>query len=128
MPRRPHITGLLIDISGNLHVDITPTPNAVEAFQRLIGSKIPFRLCSNSSKESTISLENRLISMGFDLIAANAATRNVSSSPVQVGSSSSDNKLCCATAQVGEEKQSSQLVWTSLGAAARLLKEMNLIK
>src|ERR1700729_3125888 len=120
--RRPHITGLLIDISGNLHVDITPTPNAVEAFQRLIGSKIPFRLCSNTSKESSISLENRLNSMGFDLITANAT--DVSSPVVVVGN---DDELCAT--QVEDEKQSSpQLVWTSLGAVARLLKEMNLTK
>ena len=44
---RPYITGLLIDISGNLHVNSTPTPNALDAFQRLVDSKILFRLCSN---------------------------------------------------------------------------------
>ncbi|KAF8148853.1 HAD-like domain-containing protein [Crassisporium funariophilum] len=62
---RPNIIGLLIDISGNLHVGSTPTPLAVEAFQRLVDSKIPFRLCSNTSKESTASLVKRLRDMGF---------------------------------------------------------------
>src|SRR5271169_1612322 len=106
---RPHIAGLLIDISGSLHVDATPTPNAVKAFQRLIDSRMPFRLCSNSSKESSISLEKKLNAMGFDLITANANIKQIPS-PV-VGNA--------------EEKQS-QLVWTSLGAVAQLLKEMNL--
>lgn len=64
---RPHITGLLIDISGNLHVESTPTLNAVDAFQNLISSGVPFRLCSNSSKESSASLVKKLNSMGFEL-------------------------------------------------------------
>lgn len=64
---RPHITALLIDISGNLHVESTPTLNAVDAFQNLIGSGVPFRLCSNSSKESSASLVKKLNSMGFEL-------------------------------------------------------------
>ena len=93
--RRPRITGLLIDISGNLHVDSRPTPNAVEAFQRLVDSKIPFRLCSNSSKESSLSLETKLNSMGFTRV------RN-------------------------DDDDGKQLIWTSLGAVAQYLKEMNL--
>ena len=66
--KRPFIKALLIDISGNLHIGSTPTPNAVEAIKRLRDAKIPFRLCSNSSKESTKSLVSRLNSMGFDFV------------------------------------------------------------
>jgi Haloacid dehalogenase-like hydrolase len=108
MPGRPHITGLLIDISGNLHVDSAPTPNAVEAFQRLVDSKIPFRLCSNTSKESSTSLEQRLTSMGFNLVAARRDR--------------SDMQSQLPRARNDEE----QLIWTSLGAVAQLLKEMDL--
>ena len=114
--RRPHIAGLLIDISGNLHVGSTPTPNAVEAFQRLIDSKIPFRLCSNTSKESSTSLENKLDSMGFNLAMAR---KNIQSPD--------GNDVYAIDAQE-EGDTPSQLIWTSLGAVAQFLKEMDLRK
>ncbi|TFK22869.1 haloacid dehalogenase-like hydrolase domain-containing protein 2 [Coprinopsis marcescibilis] len=65
MSGRPHIKGLLLDISGNLHIGSKPTPNAVEALNRLRASRIPFRLCSNLSKESIADLIGRLQMIGF---------------------------------------------------------------
>ena len=61
----PPIAALLIDISGNPHVGSTPTPNAVDAFHRLRKTQFQFRLCSNTSKESTAGLVKRLQAMGF---------------------------------------------------------------
>ncbi|KAL1732915.1 HAD-like domain-containing protein [Schizophyllum commune] len=61
------IRALLIDLSGTLHIGSNPTPSAVKALQRLRDAGIPFRFCSNTSKESTDSLTERLRSMGFDV-------------------------------------------------------------
>lgn len=66
MAKRPFIKALLIDISGNLHIGSTPTPKAVEAIKHLREARIPFRLCSNASKESTAVLVSKLRAMGFD--------------------------------------------------------------
>ncbi|TFK34361.1 haloacid dehalogenase-like hydrolase domain-containing protein 2 [Crucibulum laeve] len=93
---RPFIRALLIDVSGNLHVGSTATPNAVEAFERLKSANIPFRFCSNTSKESTTSLVKRLHSLGFYL-------------PDKSNSDEPGN-----------------LVWTSIGAVKQVLKDMNL--
>ncbi|KIJ93213.1 hypothetical protein K443DRAFT_684661 [Laccaria amethystina LaAM-08-1] len=64
---RPFIRALLVDVSGNLHVGSNPTPHAVQAFDRLRSSNVPFRLCSNTSKESTATLISRLKLMGFEI-------------------------------------------------------------
>lgn len=69
MTKRPLIKALLIDISGNLHIGSKPTPKAVEAMKRLREARIPFRLCSNASKESTAVLVSKLRVMGFDFAA-----------------------------------------------------------
>lgn len=63
---RPHISALLIDLSGTLHIDKMPTKNSKEALQKLRLANIPFRFCSNTSKESTESLYHRLSAMGFN--------------------------------------------------------------
>ncbi|PPQ68568.1 hypothetical protein CVT24_005580 [Panaeolus cyanescens] len=112
--QRPALIGLLIDISGTLHVGKTPTPDAVRAFERLKesqvqnngsggGSGIPFRLCSNSSKESTESLVRRLEDMGFGVTEVEERiNRNVNGSK--------------------------RLVWTSIGAVAQKVQDMGLRK
>lgn len=72
---RPPIRALLLDLSGTLHVGSSPTHKAVHALARLrnIAShanenrRIPFRFCSNTSKEGRAELEHRLTSMGFEL-------------------------------------------------------------
>ncbi|KIM76977.1 hypothetical protein PILCRDRAFT_12342 [Piloderma croceum F 1598] len=64
---RPVIRAILIDLSGTLHIGNTPTPRAIEALQRLRKAAVPFRFCSNTSKESTAALRRRLTSMGFEV-------------------------------------------------------------
>ncbi|KAI0319842.1 HAD-like domain-containing protein [Amylostereum chailletii] len=64
---RPPIRALLIDLSGTLHVGTTPTPAAVHALARLRASQIPFRFCSNTSKQSTASLHTSLAAIGFNV-------------------------------------------------------------
>lgn len=95
---RPFIRALLIDLSGNLHIGSTPTPNAVEALQLLRDSGIPFRFCSNTSKESTQSLTQRLIGIGFS-----------------IRSQQNNND--------GDDREE---VWTSIGAMKRVMKEMDI--
>lgn len=63
----PPIRALLIDLSGTLHTESTPLPGAVQALQTLRASGIPFRFCSNTSKESTSSLCHKLRQIGFDI-------------------------------------------------------------
>ncbi|KAH9483333.1 Haloacid dehalogenase-like hydrolase domain-containing protein 2 [Psilocybe cubensis] len=104
-PHRPVISALLIDISGTLHVGKTPTPKAVDAFHRLRESSIPFRLCSNSSKESSTDLAKRLESLGFEI-----SFQSKKEDFVYPGS------------------HNSQILWTSIAAAAQLVKNMNLEK
>ena len=64
---RPVIRALLLDLSGTLHVGSSPTPGAIEALHRLRSAQIPFRFCSNTSKESTSVLSDRLEHIGFDI-------------------------------------------------------------
>ena len=63
---RPVIRALLIDLSGTVHVATQPTPRSPEAIQRLRDSSIPFRFCSNTSKESTAILCDKLARMGIE--------------------------------------------------------------
>ena len=64
---RPFICALLVDVSGTLQVGTCPTPGAVQALGRLRSAGIPFKLCSNTSKESTQSLVSRLTAQGFGI-------------------------------------------------------------
>lgn len=61
------IRAILIDLSGTLHLESTPLPGAIQALRILRASGVPFRFCSNSSKESTSSLCQRLRRIGFDI-------------------------------------------------------------
>ncbi|KAH9072908.1 HAD-like domain-containing protein [Lactarius deliciosus] len=63
---RPAIRALLIDLSGTVHVATQPTPGSPDAIQRLRASSIPFRFCSNTSKESTAALRDKLARMGIE--------------------------------------------------------------
>ncbi|KDR71145.1 hypothetical protein GALMADRAFT_254365 [Galerina marginata CBS 339.88] len=104
--KRPHIAALLIDISGTLHIGRNPTPGAVKAFHRLGELSIPFRLCSNTSKESSASLIKRLGSMGFNILDTSGSTRG--------------------TSDAGDKAGSQRLVWTSIGAVAQVIMDMGL--
>ncbi len=66
VPRRPAIRALLIDLSGTVHIAAQPTPGSPDAIQRLRASSIPFRFCSNTSKESTAALRDGLARMGIE--------------------------------------------------------------
>ncbi|KAF4574265.1 hypothetical protein EYR36_005598 [Pleurotus pulmonarius] len=67
MAQRPLITALLIDLSGTIHVGSQPTPGAVEAIAKLRHHGVPFRFCSNTSKESTAAAKRRLAQMGIEV-------------------------------------------------------------
>ncbi|KZT62386.1 hypothetical protein CALCODRAFT_446211, partial [Calocera cornea HHB12733] len=64
-PSLKHIKALLIDLSGTLHVGDEPTPRAADALDRLRTAGVPFRLCSNTTKESETDLLERLKRIGF---------------------------------------------------------------
>ena len=63
---RPAIKALLVDLSGTVHTDAQPITESPRAIQRLRASSIPFRFCSNTSKESTTSLREKLAQMGIE--------------------------------------------------------------
>ncbi|KAI0066949.1 hypothetical protein BV25DRAFT_1795619 [Artomyces pyxidatus] len=62
---RPAIRAVLIDLSGTLHVGAKPTDGAARALQRLRDARVPFRFCSNTSKEATSVLKEKLAGMGL---------------------------------------------------------------
>ncbi|KAJ1730267.1 hypothetical protein LPJ61_003107 [Coemansia biformis] len=55
----------MLDISGTLHVDYSPTPGAVAALARLRQTGAKVRLVTNSTKISDEVLYARLVAMGF---------------------------------------------------------------
>lgn len=71
---RPLLKAILLDLSGTVHVGTTPTPDAISALQKLRLSAIPFRFCSNTSKESVQSLSEKLKKIGFELPASEASS------------------------------------------------------
>ncbi|KAJ3570407.1 hypothetical protein NP233_g4423 [Leucocoprinus birnbaumii] len=120
-PTRPLIRALLIDVSGNLHVGSKPTPDAVDAFRRLKASGIPFRLCSNTSKESTQSLVSRLNKLGFGIVhSQDLEESSISGSVVGSASNSRDYGGNIQRAKPRQE------VWTSIGAVSRYIRNQGL--
>ncbi|KAF8874873.1 HAD-like domain-containing protein [Gymnopilus junonius] len=101
--KRPPITAILIDISGTLHVGGKPTPDALGGFHRLRRSSLPFRLCSNTSNQSTGSLVKQLEKIGFDLGERQEIFDN--------------------EARIVDQQR---LVWTSIGVIAKVIKAMAL--
>ncbi|KAJ3186097.1 Haloacid dehalogenase-like hydrolase domain-containing protein 2 [Gaertneriomyces sp. JEL0708] len=74
--------GILIDLSGTLHVDSEPVPGAIEALKKLRESNIRVRFLTNTTKESRKTLIGRLNAMGFDIsehevITSLTAARNL---------------------------------------------------
>ncbi|XP_054742670.1 haloacid dehalogenase-like hydrolase domain-containing protein 2 [Anastrepha obliqua] len=61
------IKAALIDLSGTLHVEDEPTPNAVYALKRLRETNIHIKFVTNTTKESRKTLHERLQKMGFEL-------------------------------------------------------------
>jgi ribonucleotide monophosphatase NagD (HAD superfamily) len=66
MASRPVIKALLVDLSGTVHIDTQPIAKSPHAIQRLRASSMPFRFCSNTSKESTAALREKLSKMGIE--------------------------------------------------------------
>lgn len=58
---------VLIDLSGTLHIENTAIPGAVEALTRLRSANIPVKFVTNTTKESSNFLHNRLVKLGFDI-------------------------------------------------------------
>ncbi|KAF8838162.1 HAD-like protein [Paxillus ammoniavirescens] len=63
---RVPIRALLIDISGTLLIGSSPTPGAAWALSRLREARVPFRFCSNTSKESTAAVHQKMVEAGLD--------------------------------------------------------------
>ncbi|ALC39880.1 maker556 [Drosophila busckii] len=62
------IKAALIDLSGTLHVEDEPTPNAIRALQKYLReSGIAVKFVTNTTKESKSTLHNRLTKIGFNL-------------------------------------------------------------
>ncbi|KAI8076968.1 HAD-like domain-containing protein [Thamnidium elegans] len=61
------IRGVLIDLSGTIHIDKKVIPGAIEAIQRLKASNIPFRFATNTTKVSSKQLVQKLTGIGFDV-------------------------------------------------------------
>ncbi|KYQ52528.1 Haloacid dehalogenase-like hydrolase domain-containing protein 2 [Trachymyrmex zeteki] len=61
------ITTVLIDLSGTLHIENTAIPGAVQALNRLRNANLSIKFITNTTKESSNYLYERLIKLGFDL-------------------------------------------------------------
>ncbi|XP_037030270.1 haloacid dehalogenase-like hydrolase domain-containing protein 2 [Bradysia coprophila] len=61
------LKAVFIDLSGTLHVDNDQTPGAAVALQRLRKSDLSIRFVTNTTKESSKTLFDRLINIGFEL-------------------------------------------------------------
>ncbi|KAJ1667704.1 hypothetical protein IW140_001238 [Coemansia sp. RSA 1813] len=64
---RKALKGVLLDLSGTIHIDNKVTPNAVEALKKLRAEGINVRFVTNSTKTSDERLYKKLISLGFEL-------------------------------------------------------------
>ncbi|KAJ2359216.1 hypothetical protein IWW50_003220 [Coemansia erecta] len=67
---RKTLRGVMLDISGTLHVNYSPTPNAVAALSKLRSTGVKVRFVTNSTKMTDESLFTKLISMGFEVTRA----------------------------------------------------------
>ncbi|KAF8918005.1 hypothetical protein BGZ52_013041, partial [Haplosporangium bisporale] len=61
------IRGVLIDVSGTVHVADKAIPGAAKALDRLRASGIPFRFCTNTTQTSGESLAKKLRGLGFNV-------------------------------------------------------------
>ncbi|KAJ1994913.1 hypothetical protein GGI25_001216 [Coemansia spiralis] len=64
---RKAVKGVLLDLSGTLHIDNVVTPNAVKALKKLRASGISVRFVTNSTKTSDERLFAKLTGLGFEL-------------------------------------------------------------
>ncbi|RHZ63726.1 hypothetical protein Glove_328g25 [Diversispora epigaea] len=61
------IRGVLIDLSGVLHVGDKACEGALSGLKKLRQAEIPFRFCTNTTKESSSNILNKLTNMGFEI-------------------------------------------------------------
>jgi HAD superfamily hydrolase (TIGR01458 family) len=59
--------GVLLDLSGTVHVGDKPVPGAVAAVQRLERSGVPVRFVTNTSRRTRKTLYEDLCRMGFEI-------------------------------------------------------------
>ncbi|KAJ2519719.1 hypothetical protein GGI11_002495 [Coemansia sp. RSA 2049] len=64
---RKALKGVLLDLSGTLHIDDKVTPNAVAALRKLRDTGIRVRFVTNSTKASDERLYSKLVGLGFAL-------------------------------------------------------------
>ncbi|XP_071787981.1 haloacid dehalogenase-like hydrolase domain-containing protein 2 [Asterias amurensis] len=67
MAVRIGLRAVLIDLSGTLHVEDTIVPGAVEALKRLRTAPVKIKFVTNTTKESVVTLHERLQRLGFDI-------------------------------------------------------------
>ncbi|KAF9907293.1 Haloacid dehalogenase-like hydrolase domain-containing protein 2 [Lobosporangium transversale] len=61
------IRGVLIDVSGTVHVGDKAIPGAANALDRLRDSGIPFRFCTNTTQSSGDTLAEKLKKLGLNV-------------------------------------------------------------
>ena len=68
------IKGILIDLSGTVHVGDQPVPGAVEAIRHLQHVGMPFRFVTNTSRKTRALLHQDLKKLGCEVPAAHIFT------------------------------------------------------
>lgn len=68
------IKGILVDLSGTIHIGDRAMPGAVAALQRLQREGIPFRFVTNTSRKTRQMLHGDLVRLGFEVPAAHIFT------------------------------------------------------
>jgi HAD superfamily hydrolase (TIGR01458 family) len=61
------VKGILIDLSGTVHIGDRPLPGAVDAIRRLRESGVPFRFVTNTSRKTRAMLHENLHRLGIDV-------------------------------------------------------------
>lgn len=68
------IRGVLIDLSGTIHIENTVIPGSIQALKRLRQTGVAIRFVTNTTKESKDTLLKRLTNIGFDVKAEEVFT------------------------------------------------------
>ena len=81
------ISGLMLDLSGTVHVDDKLLPGVQEAISLVRGRKIPIQFVTNTSKENLDSLASKLRHAGLsveneDIFTSLTAAKQLGKSPV----------------------------------------------
>lgn len=68
------VKGVLLDLSGTIHVGKTAIPGAIAAVRRLESAGIPVRFVTNTSRKTRDMLHETLAEIGFDIPRAHMFT------------------------------------------------------